>query len=232
MESERNRSTLDRILDGLSIGQYSTMGALHNATDGDSKTSMWDGFTQGLQAGNPFGNGHREWEYSFADTLTSFSKIHLDASMSCADDPVPLGPAIVAERAARLCQAAEETATDEQKRHLTYVIGTEVPVPGGEASTIGSVHVTRAQDAAATLETHEAAFRKLGLNAALERVIAIVVQPGVEFDHTQIIHYQPEALKALSAWIEGTPMVTAKRTQLITSLVRPTGHWCATITPS
>lgn len=142
-----------------------------------------------------------------AYVAAGFSKIHLDASMSCADDPVPLDPAIVAERAARLCQAAEETATDEQKRHLTYVIGTEVPVPGGEASTIGSVHVTRAQDAAVTLETHEAAFRKLGLNAALERVIAIVVQPGVEFDHTQIIHYQPEAAKALSAWIEGTPMV-------------------------
>lgn len=114
---------------------------------------------------------------------------------------------MVAERAARLCQAAEETASDEQKRHLTYVIGTEVPVPGGEASTIGSVHVTRAQDAAATLETHEAAFRKLGLDAALERVIAIVVQPGVEFDHTQIIHYQPQEAKALSARIESTPMV-------------------------
>ena len=142
-----------------------------------------------------------------AYVAAGFSKIHLDASMSCADDPVPLNPAVVAERAARLCQAAEETATDEQKRHLTYVIGTEVPVPGGEASTIGSVHVTRAQDAATTLETHEAAFRNLGLNAALDRVIAIVVQPGVEFDHTQIIHYQPEAAKALSAWIESTPMV-------------------------
>ena len=114
-----------------------------------------------------------------AYVAAGFSKIHLDASMSCADDPVPLNPAVVAERAARLCQAAEETATDEQKR----------------------------QDAAATLETHEAAFRNLGLNAALDRVIAIVVQPGVEFDHTQIIHYQPEAAKALSAWIESTPMV-------------------------
>ncbi len=134
-----------------------------------------------------------------AYVAAGFSKIHLDASMSCADDPVPLDPGVVAERAARLCQAAEETASDEQKRHLTYVIGTEVPVPGGEASTIGSVHVTRAQDAAATLETHEAAFRKLGLDAALERVIAIVVQPGVEFDHTQIIHYQPQEAKALSA---------------------------------
>lgn len=142
-----------------------------------------------------------------AYVAAGFSKIHLDASMSCADDPVPLAPATVAERAARLCLAAEETASDEQKRHLTYVIGTEVPVPGGEASTIGSVHVTRAEDAAATLTTHQAAFRKLGLEAALTRVIAIVVQPGVEFDHTQIIHYQPEAARELSAWIESTPMV-------------------------
>lgn len=66
-----------------------------------------------------------------AYVAAGFSKIHLDASMSCADDPVPLDPGVVAERAARLCQAAEETASAEQKRHLTYVIGTEVPVPGG-----------------------------------------------------------------------------------------------------
>ncbi|MDA8477774.1 tagatose-bisphosphate aldolase subunit GatZ [Citrobacter sp. Awk 4] len=136
-----------------------------------------------------------------------FSKIHLDASMSCADDPTPLDPMTVAQRAAVLCQAAESVATDEQKRHLTYVIGTEVPVPGGEANTIGTVHVTREEDAARTLETHQAAFRALDLEEALTRVIAIVVQPGVEFDHTQIIHYQPHAAKALSTWIKDTPMV-------------------------
>ncbi|MDM2929456.1 tagatose-bisphosphate aldolase subunit GatZ [Citrobacter sp. Cm046] len=136
-----------------------------------------------------------------------FSKIHLDASMSCAGDPMPLDPVTVAQRAAVLCQAAEETATEEQKHQLTYVIGTEVPVPGGEASTIGTVHVTREEDAARTLETHQVAFRALGLEDALTRVIAIVVQPGVEFDHTQIIHYQPQAAKALSAWIKETPMV-------------------------
>ncbi|MEO3990318.1 tagatose-bisphosphate aldolase subunit GatZ [Pseudocitrobacter cyperus] len=142
-----------------------------------------------------------------AYVAAGFSKIHLDASMSCADDPTPLRPEVVAQRAALLCQAAEETATDEQKRNLTYVIGTEVPVPGGEASTIGTVHVTHEQDAANTLETHQTAFRALGLEDALTRVIAIVVQPGVEFDHTQIIHYQPEAAQALSSWIKTTPMV-------------------------
>lgn len=136
-----------------------------------------------------------------------FSKIHLDASMSCADDPVPLDPKMVAQRAARLCQAAEEVASDEQKAALTYVIGTEVPVPGGEASSIDSVHVTRVEDAAQTLETHRVAFGALGLSEAMNRVIGIVVQPGVEFDHTQIIHYKPHAAEALSGWIRQTPMV-------------------------
>lgn len=60
---------------------------------------------------------------------------------------------------------------------------------------------------ARTLETHQVAFRALGLEEALTRIIAIVVQPGVEFDHSQIIHYQPQAAEALSAWIKDTPMV-------------------------
>ncbi|WP_437889913.1 tagatose-bisphosphate aldolase subunit GatZ [Phytobacter sp. V91] len=142
-----------------------------------------------------------------AYVAAGFSKIHLDASMSCADDPVPLDPKVVAERAARLCQAAEETASDELKKSLTYIIGTEVPVPGGEASSISRVHVTRVEDAAMTLETHRVAFHALGLDAAMDRVVGMVVQPGVEFDHTQIIHYQPQEAEALSAWIRQTPMV-------------------------
>ncbi len=136
-----------------------------------------------------------------------FSKIHLDTSMACADDPHPLDPEVVAERAAQLCLAAEQTATADQQRQLTYVIGTEVPVPGGEASAINQVHVTRAQDAAATLESHQRAFQRHGLTAALERIVALVVQPGVEFDHSQIIHYQPEQAKALADWVNTTPLV-------------------------
>lgn len=58
-----------------------------------------------------------------------------------------------------------------------------------------------------TLETHRVAFHALGLDAAMDRVVGMVVQPGVEFDHTQIIHYQPHEAEALSAWIRQTPMV-------------------------
>src|SRR5579875_310069 len=58
-----------------------------------------------------------------------FTKIHLDASMSCAGDPAVLPDEVVAARAARLCAAAEQARTEDQP--LLYVIGTEVPVPGG-----------------------------------------------------------------------------------------------------
>ena len=136
-----------------------------------------------------------------------FSKIHLDASMSCADDPIPLPPETVAQRAAELCRIAEETATPQQQALLTYVIGTEVPVPGGEASAIHEVHVTRPEDAAHTLALHHQAFSEAGLEQAIPRIIGLVVQPGVEFDHSSVIHYQPSQARALSEFIASTPVV-------------------------
>ncbi len=136
-----------------------------------------------------------------------FSKIHLDASMSCAGDPVPLPPEVIAERAADLCRVAEDVATTEQKAALTYVIGTEVPVPGGESSAIHKVHITRPQDAAYTIQVHHDAFLKAGLDEAIDRIIALVVQPGVEFDHSSVIHYTPSKATALSSFIENTPIV-------------------------
>lgn len=136
-----------------------------------------------------------------------FSKIHLDASMSCADDPVPLAAEVVARRAAELCLVAEQSATPAQKAALCYVIGTEVPVPGGEASAINEVHVTLAQDAAETLALHHQAFSALGLTEAIPRIIALVVQPGVEFDHSSVIHYDPQQARELSRYVATTPVV-------------------------
>ena len=136
-----------------------------------------------------------------------FSKIHLDASMSCADDEVPLNPVTVAERAAILCEVAENVATDAQKELLTYVIGTEVPVPGGEKEAINTVHVTTVPDAERTITTHVTAFTERGIEKALERVVGVVVQPGVEFDHSSVIHYKAEEAKELSKFIETTDFV-------------------------
>jgi D-tagatose-1,6-bisphosphate aldolase subunit GatZ/KbaZ len=136
-----------------------------------------------------------------------FSKIHLDASMSCADDEVPLDPMVVAQRAAILCEVAENAASDELKERLTYVIGTEVPVPGGEKEAIDTVHVTTVEDAQNTITTHVNAFKECGIEEALTRVVGIVVQPGVEFDHSTVIHYKAKEAEELSKYIETTDYV-------------------------
>lgn len=122
-----------------------------------------------------------------------FTKIHLDASMSCADDPVPLPGSVVAERAAMLCRAAEEAA-GEGASSLSYVIGTEVPVPGGATEALDHLQVTSREDAEETLKTHRDVFAKHGLESAWPRVVALVVQPGVEFNHDSVVLY--DATKA------------------------------------
>ncbi len=137
-----------------------------------------------------------------------FRKIHLDCSMSCADDPVPLPEPEIAARAVRLCRAAERAWLDaaaDRGEPPVYVIGTEVPVPGGAHEDLGELAVTSPAAAASTLDLHRDAFARAGLEAAWERVIAMVVQPGVEFDHHKVIDYHPEKARSLSAFIEAQP---------------------------
>lgn len=135
-----------------------------------------------------------------------FKKIHLDCSMSCQGDPVPLTDELVAARAARLANVAEQTAT-EQFGHsdLVYVIGTEVPVPGGAHEDLAELAVTTPEAARHTLAAHQQAFEQAGLAQIWPRVIGLVVQPGVEFDHTHVIDYHPERAAPLSRMIEAYP---------------------------
>lgn len=141
-----------------------------------------------------------------------FTKIHLDCSMPCADDRAPLGDEIVAGRAARLARKAEEAGEareaatrphgNESARgasQLLYVVGTEVPTPGGARETLEEVTPTSAEAAWATLARHEQAFAEVGLEDSWERVIALVVQPGVEFDHLHVIDYERSAAQELSS---------------------------------
>ena len=131
-----------------------------------------------------------------------FSKIHLDCSMSCADDPTPLPEAEIVRRAVRLARAAESAAVGEPP---VYVIGTEVPVPGGATEAIEGLAVTSPHAALATIEAHRQAFLAAGLEPAWNRVIASVVQPGVEFDHHNVIDYGSEDAQALSRAITSVP---------------------------
>lgn len=134
-----------------------------------------------------------------------FRKIHLDCSMSCAGDPLPLPDEVVAERAARLAVVAEQAWQRVGGEAPVYIVGTEVPVPGGAHEDLAQLAVTTPQAAALTIAAHRAAFGAAGLDAAWPRVIGLVVQPGVEFDHHKVIDYRPEQAVALSRFIEGEP---------------------------
>ncbi|MFT4247183.1 MAG: D-tagatose-bisphosphate aldolase, class II, non-catalytic subunit [Pseudomonas sp.] len=142
-----------------------------------------------------------------AYVAAGFHKIHLDCSMSCANDPTPLPDETVATRSAELARIAEATAREAGLQPPIYVIGTEVPVPGGESSLGGGVQVTTPQAAAKTLEIHRIAFDTPELHEAWQRVIAMVVQPGVDFDHSAVQHYDPTAAVALSDFLEAQPRI-------------------------
>lgn len=143
-----------------------------------------------------------------------FVKIHLDCSMRLGDDPQgALDVGVSAKRAAQLAKVAEDTFSLSQRERgrsegaPRYVIGTEVPVPGGAHEHEEGVSVTKAKDARQTIEVTREAFYREGLQSAWERVTGVVVQPGVEFGDDFVLEYQPGKAKELSRFIEDQSMI-------------------------
>lgn len=157
-----------------------------------------------LPAGIAMRNAERMLE---AYARAGFSKIHLDASMACMGETDPLDGALVAERAARLAAVVERTVNDVGLPAPFYVIGTEVPVPGGASEKVEDLEVTSAQSARETIELHRQAFIQQGLDGVFARVIGLVVQPGVEFGNENVVVYQPEKARQLSAILQDEPQL-------------------------
>lgn len=123
-----------------------------------------------------------------------YTKIHLDTTIKCADDGdklIPLSTDIIAERSAQLCKVAEETFrnTPNKKELPVYVIGSDVPLPGGAKFGHNNLRITLASDVEETINLTKKAFYKYNLQDAWHRVVAIVVQPGVEFGDNSVIDY-------------------------------------------
>jgi len=123
-----------------------------------------------------------------------YTKIHLDASMKCADDgseKVPLDPSVVAERSAILCKVAEETFSNsaDNIEAPVYIIGTDVPPPGGAKEDHNQISITSAKEVEQTIKLTKKAFEKYNLQDAWNRVVAVVVQPGVEFGDSIVFDY-------------------------------------------
>jgi D-tagatose-1,6-bisphosphate aldolase subunit GatZ/KbaZ len=141
-----------------------------------------------------------------AFATAGYQKLHLDTGMGCGDDPPGHLPVeIAALRAAALCKAAESATLHGRRQPPWYVIGTEAPAPGGALENNGFITVTDPHSLQAELEHYEKAFRLAGLDRAWERVLAVVVQPGVDFDDRHAAVYKPEAAAALSAFHDQLP---------------------------
>jgi D-tagatose-1,6-bisphosphate aldolase subunit GatZ/KbaZ len=141
-----------------------------------------------------------------ACVLAGYTKIHLDASMALGDDGKKGPPVdeVISQRATALCKVAEQahaTLPPGSPAPL-YVIGTEVPVPGGELAGSSAPETTRVEDLERILELTRRCFAENGLSAAWERVIAVVVQPGVEFGDAVVFDYKSEKTQALAKFLE------------------------------
>lgn len=116
-----------------------------------------------------------------------YRKIHLDASFVCSDDSEPLTDEIVAQRCARMAEVAEAAAGDVKP---IYIVGTEVPIPGGTQED-EQIHVTTPRDIEKTLSVFRSTFQAHGLAHAWERVVGLVIQPGVEFSDAAVHDFEP-----------------------------------------
>jgi D-tagatose 6-phosphate 4-epimerase len=140
-----------------------------------------------------------------AFAAAGFSKLHLDCSMGCQGEPVALKDDETASRAARLAAAAESALPGGDTPKPVYVIGTEVPVPGGAMHALDELELTTPEDARRTVHIHETAFAQAGQSDVFTRVIAAVVQPGVEFGSHNVVDYNSNKARALSATLKGMP---------------------------
>lgn len=129
-----------------------------------------------------------------------FTKVHLDASMTCVDDH-KLAEETIAARAAELCGVAETRG----RNGLAYVVGTEVPIPGGETGAFDALGITTPDAVHTTWSLHEQAFRARGLSAALERVIGMVVHPGVDFGNDTVLAFDAPKAGALTRTVAALP---------------------------
>ena len=152
-----------------------------------------------------------ELVYQYA--RAGFTKIHLDTSMKVADDPDGLlSTETIARRGAILYKAAmkgyEELKTEKpDAMRPVFIIGSEVPIPGGAQEEEDSLSVTSPAAFKDTVATYQRVFAEEGIAEGMKDVIAVVVQPGVEFGDEQVFMYDHDAAVDLCAALKEYPQV-------------------------
>ena len=137
--------------------------------------------------------------------LAGYTKIHLDTSMRLGSDDLntPLSEDIIANRGVELYKACEEAFAKRIKKfpdstHPVYVIGSEVPIPGGEFDEVDTLKVTSSNDFKNTINAYEKKFKEYNIKNAWNNIIAVVIQPGVEFSNVNLHLYDRNDSKNIS----------------------------------
>ena len=140
-----------------------------------------------------------------------YTKIHLDTSMRVADDDrsQPLSDYTIASRGAALLKVAEQAWEELHRQnpdavHPVYIIGSEVPIPGG-AQEKEEMQVTDPDAFAATVKAYKEVFAREGLADKWQYIIAVVVQPGVEFGDADVHMYNRAEAASLCARLKEFP---------------------------
>ncbi|MBC5648533.1 class II D-tagatose-bisphosphate aldolase non-catalytic subunit [Christensenella tenuis] len=143
-----------------------------------------------------------------------FRKIHLDTSMRLASDPQdrPLADEVSTRRAVELAKVSEEayaqSAGDTPWSYRpVYIIGSEVPVPGGTEDE-EELEVTKPESLVHTLDSYREAFLAASLPQVWDDVKCVVAQIGVEFSDEAVHDFDFEKAQALAKAAAGYGKVT------------------------
>lgn len=153
-------------------------------------------------------------ELVYCYVKAGFTKIHLDTSMKVASDNPDerLSDETIANRTVRLakvCRKAFEELKKENSNAVrpVFIIGSEVPIPGGQTKTVNKLEVTNPDDCLESLKTFERKFRENDLSDLWDDVIGFVVQPGIEENDTGCVPYIRENARKLSLSLNDNPNI-------------------------
>ena len=124
------------------------------------------------------------YELVYQYARAGFTKIHLDTSMKVADDPEGLlSTEVIARRGAMLYKAAmkgyeELKAERPDAIRPVFIVGSEVPIPGGATEAEDTLAVTKPEAFVDTVNTYTRVWTEEGVGEGMKDVIAVVVQPA------------------------------------------------------
>jgi D-tagatose-1,6-bisphosphate aldolase subunit GatZ/KbaZ len=138
-----------------------------------------------------------------------FAKLHIDATTPVGDDPREpdgsLPMEYIISRTVDLMTAAESAAQRQGVRPPLYVVGSDVPAPGGATGAAGMGAISMSAQIEDVLAATRNALAHRNLTALWPRIVAIVARTGADFSSRTVQPYEVARTRQLAAFIETHP---------------------------